>query len=195
MHFTRTVAAVAVTFAISALAMPTSLRPIGSSLLPRGAEGEPFECPSGTAGAKQILLDAGAEPMDIAIAMLENGCAFKAAFTIGNNKVDDSAEIGVYRNNWHMLRDHCDHFAGAGPSEWKSRGQELHDDVVLATKCQRQLWSKLGESTYFGLQRGGASNPGAGVEYGNYCHKYLDFIQKGGHLSDNMATYYNVASM
>lgn len=57
--------------------------------------------------------------------MLENGCAFTAAFTIGNNKVDDSAELGVYHNNWHMLRDHCDHFAGAGPSEWKTRGQEL----------------------------------------------------------------------
>ncbi|KAL9035479.1 MAG: hypothetical protein Q9180_004840 [Flavoplaca navasiana] len=150
--------------------------------------------------------------------MLENGCAFTAAFTIGNNKVDDSAELGVYRNNWHMLRDHCDHVAGAGPSDWKSRGQELQyvhlipslnphyiespklihpnsDDVVLATKCQRQLWSKLGESTYFGLQRGGASNTGAGVEYGKYCHKYLDFIVKGGHLSDNVATYYNVASM
>ncbi|KAL8883717.1 MAG: hypothetical protein Q9192_007028 [Flavoplaca navasiana] len=126
MHFTRTVAAVAATFAISALAMPTSLRSIGASLLPRGAEGEPFECPSGTAAAKQTLLDAGAKPMDIAIAMLENGCAFTAAYTIGGkDKVDDSAEIGVYRNNWHMLRDHCDHFAGAGPSEWKSRGQEL----------------------------------------------------------------------
>lgn len=63
MHFTRPVAAVAATFAISALAMPTSLRPIGSSLLPRGAEGEPFECPESTAAAKQTLLSAGAKPM------------------------------------------------------------------------------------------------------------------------------------
>lgn len=62
---------------------------------------------------------------DIAIAMLENGCAFHAAYPAGNNKPDDAAELGVYRNNWHMIREYCDHFQGAGPSEWQSRGQEL----------------------------------------------------------------------
>ncbi|KAL8670209.1 MAG: hypothetical protein Q9168_005242 [Polycauliona sp. 1 TL-2023] len=203
MPLTLRLAAVAATFALSALSMPTNLHRMdlsplssssSSSLLPRGAEGEAFTCPDGTAAAKQALLDAGAQPMDIAIAMLENGCAFTGAFSIGNNKVGDAAELGVYRNNWYMLRQNCDHFAGAGPDEWESRGQEVHGDVTIATECQRQLFSKLGETTFFGLQRGGTGDMGAGVDYGNYCHKYLDFVNQG-HLSDDMATYYNVVSM
>ncbi|KAI4179111.1 MAG: hypothetical protein L6R41_008025 [Letrouitia leprolyta] len=129
--------------------------------------------------------------------MLENGCAFTAAFSIGNNKVGDNAEIGVYRNNWHMLRTHCDHFAGAGEGEWMSRGQEAHNDVGIATGCQRQLWDKLGADQFFGLQRGGTGNMGAGAAYGEYVRKYNSFIQADGgvHLSDGMATYYNVPSM
>lgn len=41
--------------------------------------------------------------------------------------------------------------------------------------------------------RGGQGNPGAGPEYGNYVHKYNDFV--AAHMTDGMATYYNVASM
>lgn len=55
--------------------------------------------------------------------MLENGCAFTAAFAAGNNKENDSAELGVYRNNWHMLRTYCDHFKGAAATDWFNVGQ------------------------------------------------------------------------
>lgn len=136
-------AAVAASLALSVVAMPTNLTTTST-----GGEGEPFKCPdpSVTAAAKRALIDFGAKPVgtsspnvsecdpsgakqpdctDIAIAMLENGCAFHAKFTAGNNKTDDSAELGVYRNNWHMIREYCDDFKGAEPSEWLSRGKEL----------------------------------------------------------------------
>ncbi|KAI4245680.1 MAG: hypothetical protein L6R42_010128 [Xanthoria sp. 1 TBL-2021] len=195
MVFRLSLAAVAATFALSVVAMPTSLHSLTTSLFPRGGEGEPFECPdpSSTARAKQALIDYGAQSVDIAIAMLENGCAFHAAYPAGNNKPDDAAELGVYRNNWHMIREYCDHFQGAGPSEWQSRGQELHDDVGLATQCQRQLFSKLGADKFFGLQRGGLSNQGAGAEYGQFVGKYQGFCKS--HMKDGMAIYWNVASM
>lgn len=57
--------------------------------------------------------------------MLENGCAFQAAFAAGNNKVDDSAELGVYRNNWYMLRTYCSRFQGASASDWFNLGQQV----------------------------------------------------------------------
>ncbi|KAI4230760.1 MAG: hypothetical protein LQ349_006058 [Xanthoria aureola] len=185
-------AAVAASFALSVVAMPTNLT---TTLLPRGGEGEPFECPdpSVTAAAKRALIDFGAKPVDIAIAMLENGCAFHAQFTAGNNKEADSAELGVYRNNWHMIREYCDDFKGAEPSEWLSRGKELHDDVGIATRCQRQLFSVLGATKFFGLQRGGLGNQGAGSEYRQYVSQYEDFCQS--HMTDGMAIYWNVASM
>ncbi|KAL8961576.1 MAG: hypothetical protein Q9193_001892 [Seirophora villosa] len=120
-------AAVVASFGLSALAIPTSPPAITAKLLPRGAEGEPFTCPdpAGTAAAKQKLLAAGAQSVDIAIAMLENGCAFTAAYPAGNGKGPDAAELGVYRNNWHMLRTHCDLFSGAGVSDWFTLGQQV----------------------------------------------------------------------
>ena len=47
------------TLALSALAMPTNL----NTLAPRGAEGEPFQCPNpgATSAAKQALINAGAQ--------------------------------------------------------------------------------------------------------------------------------------
>ncbi|KAL8970329.1 MAG: hypothetical protein Q9197_003861 [Variospora fuerteventurae] len=152
----------------------------------------------------------------MAVAMLENGCAFTAAYSAGNNKRDDAAELGVYRNNWHMIRTYCEPFKGASAGEWFNRGQELHNDVQIATACQRQLWDALGPDQYFGLQRfvgvimtrdvmssliipirGGLGNMGAGAHYKEYVYKYLDFLNRNGgeHLKDGMATYWNVASM
>lgn len=139
-------AAVVASFSLSALAMPTSPHAITAKLLPRGAEGEPYSCPDpmGTAAAKQSLLAAGAKSVgrssalplpydgrlnlngvDIAIAMLENNCAFTAAYPAGNGKPPDAAELGVYRNNWHMLRTYCDLFPGAGVSDWFTLGQQV----------------------------------------------------------------------
>ncbi|KAL8664829.1 MAG: hypothetical protein Q9202_002691 [Teloschistes flavicans] len=122
----RSILAVATaSFALSVLALPTSLAANTASLLRRGAEGEPFLCPDpdGTAARKQTLESAGAQQVDIAIAMLENGCAFTATYGIGNGKTGDAAEIGVYRNNWSMLRTYCDRFKGAGPDDWSTIGQ------------------------------------------------------------------------
>ncbi|KAL9001095.1 MAG: hypothetical protein Q9188_005520 [Gyalolechia gomerana] len=214
--------AVLASLSLSVLAMPTNLVANTASLQRRGAEGEPFICPdpSSTAAAKEALLKAGAQsvgrctfekpptsllPMaefhlacaDIAIAMLENGCAFTADFSAGNNKVNDAAELGVYRNNWHMLRMYCDHFKNTTAADWLKVGSQVHNDVGIATKCQRQLWDTLGETKFFGLQRGGVGNPGAGSEYGEYVKKYDDFCQADGgqHMSDGMAVYWNVASM
>ncbi|KAL8728049.1 MAG: hypothetical protein Q9166_005649 [cf. Caloplaca sp. 2 TL-2023] len=63
MAFKLCSAAVVATFALSALAMPTSLNANTANLLPRGAEGEPFTCPdpSATAAAKQVLIGHGAQ--------------------------------------------------------------------------------------------------------------------------------------
>ncbi|KAL8709886.1 MAG: hypothetical protein Q9220_005502 [cf. Caloplaca sp. 1 TL-2023] len=106
----------------------------------------------------------------MAIAMLENGCAFTGAFSIGNGKSMDSAEIGVYRNNWYMLRSYCSHFQGAAPEDWQNLGSQA---------------------------QGGVGDPAAGAVYGQYVWKYNDFCTSDGgvHLSDGMATYWNVPSM
>ncbi|KAL8681980.1 MAG: hypothetical protein Q9186_001922 [Xanthomendoza sp. 1 TL-2023] len=125
--------------------------------------------------------------------MLENGCAFTGAFTAGNNKVEEAAELGVYRNNWHMLRTYCDRFSGAAKEDWNTLGLQVHNDVAVATQCQRQIFDKLGPAQFFALQRGGLGNPGAGVEYGKYVQQYLDFVQ--AHMTDGMAIYWNVPSM
>ncbi|KAI4251807.1 MAG: hypothetical protein LQ352_004653 [Teloschistes flavicans] len=126
MVFRSILAVVTAGLAVSASAIPTSLN-TRTAILPRAAEGEPFQCddPSGAAAGKQALIGSGATSTDIAIAMLENGCAFHAAFPAGNNKADDSAELGVYRNNWYMLRTYCNRFQGASPGDWYNLGQQV----------------------------------------------------------------------
>lgn len=57
--------------------------------------------------------------------MLENGCAFSATYPAGNGKPGDAAELGVYRNNWGIIRTYCDDFKGAAEGDALSRGQEL----------------------------------------------------------------------
>ncbi|KAL8937886.1 MAG: hypothetical protein Q9216_004192 [Gyalolechia sp. 2 TL-2023] len=156
MHFRLGLAAAVLSsLFLSVLAVPTNILANTGSLQRRGAEGEPFQCPDPkkTAAAKQALTNAGAMSTDIAIAMLENGCEFTAAFSIGNNKVEDAAELGVYRNNWHMIRTYCDHFKNTTAGDWMKVGSQIHNDVAVATKCQRQLWDTLGETRFFGLQR------------------------------------------
>lgn len=64
MVFRSILAAVTASFALSAFAIPTSLKVDSTSLglVPRAAEGEPFQCPdpAGAATAKQALVGAGA---------------------------------------------------------------------------------------------------------------------------------------
>ena len=43
------------------------------------------------------------------------------------------------------------------------------------------------------MHRGGMGNPGAGPAYGEYVYKYNGFV--GAHMTDGMATYWNVVSM
>ncbi|KAL8962111.1 MAG: hypothetical protein Q9183_005204 [Haloplaca sp. 2 TL-2023] len=128
-----TLTALLVSFPLAVLSIPTSRVAEPAALLRRAAEGEPFQCdnPSAAAAGKQTLLDAGGEPIDIAIAMLENGCEFTGAYTLGNKKVGDSAELGVFRNNWHMLRTYCDHFSGAQANEFETRGREVQLVIPL----------------------------------------------------------------
>ena len=59
------IATLAATLALSVLAMPTSL----TTLAPRGAEGEPFQCPnpSATSAAKIALINAGAKQIGMSI--------------------------------------------------------------------------------------------------------------------------------
>ena len=117
-------AATAASLFLSVLAIPRSL----NTLSRRAAEGEPFPCedpdPAAASAGKQNLINAGAQSTDLAIAMLENGCAFTGAFAAGNGKVKDAAELGVYRNNWYMLRTYCDHFKNASPDDWFNLGQQ-----------------------------------------------------------------------
>ena len=63
MVFRLSLAAVAACFTFGVLATPIEYNT--AKLLPRGPEGEPFQCPdpSGTAAAKQNLVNAGAQPI------------------------------------------------------------------------------------------------------------------------------------
>lgn len=88
----------------------------------------------GLGARKQAILGAGGNTLDIAIAMLESfvlaiptrgthntdkACRDRIAtdYAYGDNKVNDSANFGVFKQNWGMLRQ-CARRAGfVGQSE------------------------------------------------------------------------------
>ncbi|KAI4245561.1 MAG: hypothetical protein L6R40_002362 [Gallowayella cf. fulva] len=151
-------AAMAASFALSVLAIPTILISKTLNLQPRAAESESYLCPdpAGFAAAKQALIGFGARPVDIAIAMLESGCAFTATYAAGNGKQaisSDAAELGVYHHNWYMLRTYYPGFQGAAEGDWFTRGQELHNDVGIATTCQREMFDLLGPDKFYAFHR------------------------------------------
>jgi len=59
---------------------------------------------SGLSARKKAITAAGGETLDLAVAMLENE-DMKADYTYGDGKKDDSANFGVFKQNWYMIRN------------------------------------------------------------------------------------------
>ncbi|KAI1344393.1 hypothetical protein F5Y15DRAFT_366484, partial [Xylariaceae sp. FL0016] len=74
---------------------------------------------SGLGTRKQAILGAGGNTLDLAIAMLETE-DMGTDYTYGDGKTEDSANFGVFKQNWGMLRVCATRarFAGETASEW-----------------------------------------------------------------------------
>jgi hypothetical protein len=110
---------------------------------------------SGLGSRKQQVLGAGASVLDLAVAMLETD-TMQANYTYGDGKSGDSANFGIFKQNWYMLRTSCSYFSGQTASQYNN-GAVLNSSLGEDVSCINQSQSHYGLTLWFAGQRDGQS--------------------------------------
>ncbi|KAL8740082.1 MAG: hypothetical protein Q9190_007182 [Brigantiaea leucoxantha] len=108
-------------------------------------------------------------------------------YPLGDGKTSDSANWGLFKNNWGTIRLHCSDFKSQTQDQYMN-GQVLNDDDAAAIKCQHEQIQELGLQGFYQAQRG---VPGQGEEYRRAVEYVKGFLDQG-HLEDGMVTFYNL---
>ncbi|MGW4897276.1 carbohydrate-binding domain-containing protein [Kitasatospora sp. NPDC004240] len=127
--------------------------------------GTRLTCPAGmTCGSYDIgglgarkaqVRAAGANSLDLAVAMLESD-RMSTDYPYGDNKSGDAANFGIFKQNWLMLRSACGGFSGQTQSQYNN-GAVLNGDLGRDISCLHQSQGHYGLDTWFAGHRNGAS--------------------------------------
>ena len=123
---------------------------------------------SGLGARKQQILNTGANTLDLAVAMLETD-TMQANYTYGDGKTGDSANFGIFKQNWYMLRTSVPQYESYGPSAWNA-GAALNNNLSWDIQCIHYGQNHYGIYTWFAGHRdgqSGLSNPGT-TDINNY---------------------------
>jgi hypothetical protein len=122
-------------------------------------------CPSGaTCGSynvgglgsrKQQVRNAGGNSLDLATAMLETD-NMGTNYAYGDNKRDDAANFGIFKQNWGMLRVSCSRFRGQTQAQWNN-GAVLNSNLAADIQCLHESQSYYGVDRWFAGHRNGSS--------------------------------------
>jgi hypothetical protein len=120
-------------------------------------------CPSGmscgsyTVGGlgsrKTAVRNVGGNSLDLAIAMLETD-TMTTNYTYGDGKSGDAANFGIFKQNWHMIRQSVSQYSGYGVNEWNA-GAALNSNLSWDVQVRHAAQSKWGEYTWFAGHRNG----------------------------------------
>lgn len=139
-----------------AVALATA--PSAAALTCPTADGTTLSCGSytisGLGSRKQQVLGAGASVLDLAVAMLETDTMETSDYSYGDGKTGDSANFGIFKQNWYMLRTSCSYFSGQTASDWNN-GAILNSNLSEDVSCIDQSQSHYGLTLWFAGQRDG----------------------------------------
>jgi hypothetical protein len=165
-HLLATAAAVAA--CLSGIVFATA-RPAAATLTCPSANGTTMSCGSytisGLGARKQQVLGAGASVLDLAVAMLETNTMQASSYAYGDGKTGDSANFGIFKQNWYMLRTSCSSFAGQTSAQWNN-GSVLNGNLSEDVSCINQGQGHYGLTLWFAGQRDGQtglSNPNQAI--------------------------------
>jgi hypothetical protein len=102
---------------------------------------------------KQALLAAGATVDDMAIAMLETD-HMEANYKYGDGKSGDSANFGIFKQNWLMIRSVESQFKSLGANDFH-KGEVLNKDLHLDIQTLHNSQKHYGMDVWFGGHRNG----------------------------------------
>ncbi len=123
---------------------------------------------SGLGARKQQVLHAGANTLDLAVAMLETN-TIQANYTYGDGKTGDSANFGIFKQNWYMLRTSVPQYESYGSGSWNA-GAALNSNLSWDIQCLHDGENHYGIYKWFAGHRDGQSglnNPGT-TDINNY---------------------------
>lgn len=107
----------------------------------------------GLGARKRQVTAAGATPFDLAIAMLETE-RMSTDYIYGDNKQNDSANFGIFKQNWGLLRVCCSRFQGQPQSNWNN-GALLNSDLNADVGCLKECQSFFGMDRWLAGHRNG----------------------------------------
>ncbi|KDR71904.1 hypothetical protein GALMADRAFT_213725 [Galerina marginata CBS 339.88] len=110
---------------------------------------------SGLGARKKQLIACGATVLDLAIAMLETE-RMSTDYKYGDGKSSDSANFGVFKQNWGMLRSSTGRYKGKTANDYNT-GAELNSNLCLDISLRHESMNYYGEGTWFAGHRNGAS--------------------------------------
>ncbi|EEY19718.1 conserved hypothetical protein [Verticillium alfalfae VaMs.102] len=128
----------ALLMAIAVTASPVTRTRSGETLLEKRQDRGLYSV-SGLGARKQAILNAGGNSLDLAIAMLETE-RMSTDYIYGDNKSNDAANFGLFKQNWGMLRICASRasFVGQSQSQWNN-GARLKYDKNLAQTNENLL--------------------------------------------------------
>lgn len=156
MHFS-TYLLYALGLASAAVAIPTATTnegPTEADAVAKRASSGSYTV-SGLGTRKKAVTAAGGTTLDMAIAMLETS-TMTADYTYGDGKSGDSANFGIMKQNWGMLRVCANQFKGQSTSQYNNGAvlnSNLGEDITARHQCQ----SYYGETLWFAGQRDGSA--------------------------------------
>ena len=78
-------------------------------------------------------------------------------YTYGDGKTYDSANFGVFKQNWGMLRKSVSRYKSKTVNDWNT-GAELNSNLCLDVSSRKESQNFYGESKWFAGHRNGESS-------------------------------------
>ncbi|KAI8334600.1 hypothetical protein BC941DRAFT_356296 [Chlamydoabsidia padenii] len=104
---------------------------------------------------KQAVLNNGGGTLELAIAMLETN-DMGTDYNYGDGKTYDSANFGIFKQNWFMLRTSTSQFKGQTTDEWNN-GAVLNSNLWDDIHARQDSQNYYGIDKWFGGHRDGES--------------------------------------
>jgi hypothetical protein len=153
---------------------------------------------SGLGASKQAILNNGGNTLDMAVAMLETDTMQASSYAYGDNKTYDSANFGIFKQNWYMLRMSIPQYESYRSNNYNT-GATLNSNLSWDISCLHTSQNHYGRDIWFAGHRNGQSglsNPNT-TDINNYKNGVY-WIQSqidSGHQTDDTRFWANIPAI
>ena len=110
----------------------------------------------GLGARKQEMSKIGGNVLDMAVAMLETDTMQADFYPYGDGKTDDSANFGIFKQNWFMIRTSVTQYSNLTAGDYNT-GADLNGDLNWDIQVIHASQQTYGIDTWFAGHRDGQS--------------------------------------